>query len=306
MLRYQDRPLHEFYEAIYLVETELAHLSQIKDNGHIRRWREIIGDIPIGEIRRATLKQFRLGLEAMNLGPDTVHAHLSTVRAVIFDTEREIDFRGIMPRLRYAAVEPPTAEEIDRLYAVADFARWPATPENNRFNRHPCWCKSPPDWWRALLCLGVTTGMRRGDTYGLAWANLDHTRRVIRWRAHKTGKRQEVPLLPVLVEHLEPLRANNTERIFGISDRCNRQDREFSRLCDLAGIRRITLQNIRQTAGTVFERARPLAGQLLLGHDVARWMAFRRYIPALPILESAVPLLKLPGCLSSKNEAEQK
>ncbi len=70
---------------------------------------------------------------------------------------------------------------------------------------------------RPAVVLAIETGIRRGDLLALTWENVADD--VIRFTAHKTGERVEVPISNACREALEDLRAiGDGERVvpFGL------------------------------------------------------------------------------------------
>ena len=61
--------------------------------------------------------------------------------------------------------------------------------------------KANPDWQGAIL-VGYFTGARLKDVCNLRWGNIDLEKRLITFRAGKTGQRITVAIHPELEEHL--------------------------------------------------------------------------------------------------------
>lgn len=76
-------------------------------------------------------------------------------------------------------------------------------------------CKGP---LRAAVILALETAMRRGELAGLAWAQVDLARRLVRLTLTKNGDERAVPLSPRAVEVLEALlaaRRGEEAKVFG-------------------------------------------------------------------------------------------
>jgi integrase len=99
--------------------------------------------------------------------------------------------------------------------------------------------KSPE--WKTAILLGFYAGLRLGDAVSLDWSNIDLSKSLLRYRATKTKRMEEVPLHPVLEKHLKSLNRTaktklcsklHGEKIPGRSG----LSRQFLEIVDAAGI----------------------------------------------------------------------
>jgi integrase len=63
-----------------------------------------------------------------------------------------------------------------------------------------------------LVLMALSTGARRGELMGLRWSEVDLQRRTALIRRTKNGKAKVLPLIPAVVEALEPLRRQDARR----------------------------------------------------------------------------------------------
>jgi integrase len=154
---------------------------------------------------------------------------------------------------------------------------------------------------RALLALAITTGMRQGEIFALAWNDVDLTAGTVSVRATltedldgklvrsdpKTAKSRRVIYLPALA--LKALLAHQTERraedgfVFTAADGTPLRKSNFIRgvfkpLLKLAELPDVTFHSLRHTANSLLIEAGedPLAIAGSLGHADTRMM-FERY-----------------------------
>ena len=100
-----------------------------------------------------------------------------------------------VPKIRMpkAPVKLPTyvtPEHFAEIYKACESARRPAN--------------MPADWWRALMIFGYMTGWRIGEVLALRRKDLDLENAMAITRAvdNKPGRDDQVPLHPIVVEHL--------------------------------------------------------------------------------------------------------
>lgn len=141
---------------------------------------------------------------------------------------------------------------------------------------------------RRFVALGYTTGLRFSDLLSLRHENLERERSLIRVVAQKTGKPQTLPLLPCVLETIDP------ETVVGPLFSLPSWDvrRGLARGCKKLGIPIVTPQGIRRTAANAYEHARPGAGTVLLGHSISGASGF--YLDVPQILTQAAGAIPIP------------
>jgi integrase len=99
-----------------------------------------------------------------------------------------------------------------------------------------------PDWKGAILT-GYFTGARLNDVCNLRWGNVDLAKKIITFRAGKTGQRITVAIHPELEEHLLTRTISDDSQTFLFPTLANRNggggnglSMEFKRLMKKAGI----------------------------------------------------------------------
>jgi integrase len=173
-----------------VAETSLAHALAV------------MGDRPLSSIRPSDVQAFVAGLP---LAPSTVRTVVQHVRAVMRSAVRDgIIARdptvGVrLPRVAGNAVEPPTDEQVQRIYEAA------ALP------------------FRAAIVLGAGIGLRAAEAAGLTADRVDWLRRTVRidrqwsqiggWAPPKT--RASTRTIPVAAEVLDLLSAHIAEHGLG-------------------------------------------------------------------------------------------
>ena len=85
---------------------------------------------------------------------------------------------------------------MDAIYLTCEKARCPIVTGNASY--------TVGDWWRALLLVGLTTGMRRGELLTLLWddVHLDDGYLVVRGDEAKGKRDDRIPLNPIVSDHL--------------------------------------------------------------------------------------------------------
>jgi len=173
---------------------ETARSTYVFYSSKARRFLDWLGECAARElfsVSSTDILVFRTS-EAERVSPSTVNHEIKFLRMVFEDAKREgnvsdnpVDPVRLMKRSGLTARRPFTLAEIKRLLAVAD-------PE-----------------WQSLITFGLYTGQRLGDLARLTWANVDLQHDELRLFTSKTGRRQIIPLAPLLRRHVETLPAGN-------------------------------------------------------------------------------------------------
>jgi integrase len=123
---------------------------------------------------------------------------------------------------------------------------------------------------RLMVLVGLFTGLRLGGVLGLAWHDIDFTRKIIS-SSHKTGKLVSIPLSDYLEGELLRYKGNNSgDRVFETREITNTVVSEyslhFSNLFKSLGIQDFTFNNLRHTFASL------LQGELGVGAVVVQGM----------------------------------
>ena len=130
----------------------------------------------------------------------TVNKELRHVRAVLQVAE---DWGYLAKRPKFRMIKEPvklvryvTPEHFAAIYTACDTAKRPTSDTY-----------TPGTWWRALLTFCYMTGWRVSEPLALRWddVSLDDGTAITRWDDNKGKRSEQVPLHPVVVEHLRTL-----------------------------------------------------------------------------------------------------
>jgi integrase len=116
-----------------------------------------------------------------------------------------------MPRVRFQR-EPKrlatyvTPEHFAAIYAACESVQSPTDIRN----------VAPCDWWRALLIATYLTGWRIGQILELRWSDIDLEAgmAVTRAEGNKGRRDMQIPVHPMMVEHLRRIRASFSDVVF--------------------------------------------------------------------------------------------
>ena len=181
----------------------------------------------------------------------------------------------------------PTATGIKNLPSVPKKKIEPLTPQELR-----TLIDSPPEYWRPLVLLMATAGLRRSEAFGITVRDVDlengelHIRKQLIHRKLETPKTQNairvVPLPPTVVEalkqHLTRRPANELDLVLPTErgcpvDRNHFRERLWVPAVKASGIeRRLTMHDLRRTYGSMIARHGRSAAylQATMGHSSAR------------------------------------
>jgi integrase len=236
----------------------------------IRLFLELNGDLPVSEISREKLLEYRekliargarstIGRRFGELSPHSVNIHLRNVGALL----RWIEDAGAIRNWRspkITMVRAPLNEgrrdhfspdEIFRLMVAArGFSR-----EHKTLG--------------SFIGLLLLTGMRRNEAAFLRWEAVDLEQGCISLRAEETKTRRGryIPITEEVRAVLEELGPSGHGRVFpGLKPEY--VSRIFPRICVAAGVRRLKLHNCRDTfaANAVLSRIPTSITQRILGH----------------------------------------
>jgi integrase len=260
-------------------------------------WERFTPNRAVPQITTADFEEVRTKALAANLSHVTIERILSDVLTVLVHLKRtkilaDVPWVGKRLKLRPRLKPTPTLADVAQLYAATHAVRWPA----RRFQRptgHIDWSprSGAVEWWRCLLVLLYFSALRRADALTLRWEEIEDG--WIRRTMKKTGFTVEIPIHPVLQQHLDALpKRKRGPYVLGYVGSHKQIAKERSNLSSVAGVRLWTFQGIRRLSAQQFEKARAGAGGLVLGHQYRTVDKF--YLDPVAALVEALPNLAVP------------
>ena len=256
---------------------------------------------PALPVAQQVLAAFKVELHR-SLSPATVNKHLRHVNAILAKAGQagpgNRDALGLIastPWTRPLREQKPQPRAIGddlvaSIYAACRFANQPRLT----------WCSSEA-WWRALICLAITTGFRRGALLTLRWSDIDIAARTVHVPASidKCHVDRQKPLHAIAIKHLLQIQGPK-DSVFPFTGCKQQWYREWHRLQDLADIetsRHIKLHDLKRFAGTRYAAtASPWVVQQMLDHSSIE--TSRHYINASEACRAAVDAFPLPKCFT--------
>lgn len=248
-----------------------------------------MGHLPLEAIDGRVMERYKSAKLEAKLGPKTINNHLTVLRKML---SLATEWRLIphVPKVVWMKAPDPEFdflefEEAERLVAAADGE------------------------WKAMITVGLKTGLRLGELLALRWDDVDliagklMVRRAVARGiigTPKSGKSREVPLSGEAIRALKGQRHLRGELVFCDLDGklLNKGECKWPlwRACKKAGLRRIGWHVLRHTfASHLVMRGVPLkAVQELLGHaTIEMTMRYAHLAPA--VQRQAVETLDLPA-----------
>lgn len=272
----------------------------------LNRWRFLTGDPPLRDITPKTLALFRDALAKMagrdgvgRMSSETIRGYLRHVQCLLDKAgppgRRNRDAAGILehapwvmpPRAIWKEPQTVTEDQITAVYRAAAFMEFPRVGPYRA-----------SAWWRALIVLVWSTGLRRGTVFALRWefVKWDARRLIIPGNCLKSRRPLVVPLTETAIEHLRRIRTD-AELVFPLGAVMKSFYRHWHALLEAAGIpqgERFGLHAIRRTLATSLWDRSPEAAVLMLGHS-ADEVTRRHYVRAPGIIARALDALPQPA-----------
>lgn len=278
---------------------DASRLTLINYRNSIRRWEELSGNPPIGKIDNTLLAQLREQQIEAGVSPSTINTRWRCWKAILRrcgPPETGNPFgAGVLERV--PAMRPVrqthklprrlSMEDIAKVYIACRHAGWP------RSGVHP------GDWWRALIVLALTTGLRKGDLWGLTWSAFDLDAGTVDFTAQKTGKSDRFPLHPCAVAHLRRLdqHAPDAKVFRGLycsgDNRTGSFYKRWHLIQEIAKVERFGLHDLRRTGASEVERVRPGIAPTFLQH-APRNVSDASYLNRFEELKEAIEAMRLP------------
>lgn len=144
-----------------------------------------------------------------------------------------------------------TRDECDRLLVACKASTWPKL--------------------YALVLLAVTSGMRKGELMGLTWADIDLEGQLAHVGRSKNGDPKVLPLVPAVVEQLQPLREAPGMLVFGSKRDPMRPysfEAKWAEALAAAGIRGFRFHDLRHSCASFLAQSGATLLEIgdLLGH----------------------------------------
>lgn len=233
------------------------------------------------------------------LAKATAQKHQRNVKRLLRDAY-ESGAVAAVPRMRLIRIprprpRPVPPEKLLAIHAACETATW---PRSRRARHRPPDGLSAPGYWRAILTLALSTGLRHEALDGLRWADVDWRDRVLFVQAasDKCDEARAVALSDEAVKCLLTVRGDR-ERILPWPFAVRTWYRSWHAIQDAAGLaapEHITLHELRDTFGTTLAAAGCGAHliQAAMGHASIR--TSEHYVMVSPEVRSRVEAIRLP------------
>ena len=269
----------------------------------LRRWERHTDNPVIGDIGDSVAEGFRQSCIATGYAATTTNKTWGSIRRIMKRASLRSDTN---PRGMGVAFLDGLPWMKPAKGPLTKMPRRITLDEMTRIYVHGCKAVDSPrtlpfpvvDWWRALIVVAWSTGLRRGDLWNLRWDQIDFERATMDLTAHKTQKRNPYfPLNKAVMTHLSRIRNDVSPYVFcrGFSDNSGRMTTQWRKICAAADVKPyISLQQIRETAASEAERAKPgLGGGLLLQHTQTD-VTSRFYLNMAEELREIVESMRMP------------
>jgi integrase len=287
--------------------------SQMRPNSVRRRryafnwWERFTSNPAVGYIDESVFHEVRTKGTEVALSAVTIEGIVSDVLLVLkFLAARKIlptaPFAGRRLKRRPQLKPTPSIGDLASAWAKADLARWPTYRWRRQCARNGQFSgairvDAAANWWRAFLALAYFSGLRRNDLLTLQWSEIQGG--VIRRVMEKTGFAIEIPMHPCLRGHLDLL-PREGPHVLGYSKSVKQIRRELAAMAIAAGVAPFTVQSLRRLSARQFDKARPGAGKIILGHQYR--CADRFYLNPSDALEEALPNLAVPEGMGQNSD----
>jgi len=240
-------------QAMARKKLRLRPLSYKTDERRLKQVLPLLGHAPVEEIKAAHIDDVLAHLKRDGISDSTVnrfHALISSILKFAVDNE-------ILP------ANP--AKKVKRYKENESRLRWLTDDEEARVKD-----AFVSDANEDEFVLAVNTGMRRGEQWGLLWADVDFANEEITVRG-KTGRRH-IPLNSAAIKALRRLQKLSGEKPFVSPDHREGLDRDFRRwfeaACKKAKVKNFHWHDLRHTfASRLMQKGESIrVVQTLLGH----------------------------------------
>jgi integrase len=261
---------------------------------YLKLWERFTGDPVIGAVDNEIVATFRAAAIEAGYSGHTVNGCWRCFRAIFRRVGPPVTGNpfglGIIdriPAMKAVKVQwkPPrrlSLETLARFYVACRHAQYPmriGVPA--------------PEWWRALIVVAYTTGLRRGDLFALTFDQIDFEAGELHVTAHKTGKYDVFPLHPAAVEHLQRIRTDRKLVFAGVYRVGSRMSDLMRAIQDAGNVPHFSLKHIRATAGDEIDRVARGLMPVFLQH-APRTVTGMSYANATDELREAIGKMRIP------------
>jgi len=255
-------------------------------------WERYSGGPPVGAVTNETVMKWRTAMIEAGYAPLTIKSYWTTIRAVfrrigpvfngnplglgIIDAVpycKPVKFRRKLPKRI-------SLDQLNRVYLAA------------RHTTKPRRIFTAPDYWRALLAILYTTGLRIGDALRIRCEHIDLEERTLFIHVGKTGVEAELPLHVVACDHIHRIGHTDREFLFGSPDK-GWFYHQWRELIGLADVEYFTPHDIRRVACSEVDAAWRGMGKVLLLHSPLN-VTEASYLNSLPELRQALDKMEIP------------
>jgi len=306
--------LSSFYSDVYEPRflSDATEGTRVAYRCHVRAWSLLTADPPLEEIRNETVETFRDAMGKLRgadkigrRSPNSVRSVMRSIGTLLSKAgppgPRNRDALGLIDRVPWA--RPPRAvlkipntisiEVVDQLCRVVSAAERPQIEG-----------VKPPQWWKALIAVACSTGLRIGTLLALEMVEIDWKSGQLVISAEKMKARR--PHLAYLNEAaLHELRAIRTDRRLVFPwPHCKRYFDQYLRgMQRRAGVpesERVTFHAIRRSFGTALAGVSLDLARLALGHQALQ-TTLGHYIGPVDALRAAVAQVPMPATLATSH-----
>lgn len=199
MSRRRYFPQHEAerHTLTELVERQLDTVKMDRPHDHERQkvilgwWKEKLGAYTLATITPDLIGRHRDKLQSEDgLAPGTVNRYLSALSKAFTNAVKEWHWLPDNPLQRVSKKPEPRG----RVRYLSDEERGRLLDACRESEYKPLYL---------IVLFALTTGMRRGELFGLRWQDVDQERRVAVLQNTKNGDRRSVPIVPEVAELLK-------------------------------------------------------------------------------------------------------
>lgn len=224
-------------------------------------WREQLGHYTLANITPELIARCRDKLQTeKGLTNATINRHLTALGTAFENAVKEWHWVNENPVRRVSKKpEPP-----GRMRYLSDDERERLLDACRRSEYRPLYL---------IVLFALTTGMRRGELFGLRWADIDLERRIAVLHNTKNRDRRSVPIVPEVAELLREhgrVRRLDTDRVFiaGGASEMWQFDKAWYRALREAGIEDFRFHDLRHTAASYLAMSGATTAEIaaVLGH----------------------------------------
>jgi integrase len=198
MSRRRYFPQHEAerHTLAELIDRQLETVKIDRPHDHERQrvilgwWKEKLGDYTLATLTPDLIGRHRDQLQTREgMSPGTVNRYLSALSKAFSNAVKEWHWLPDNPLARVSKKPEPRG----RVRYLSDDERAALLEACRKSEYRPLYL---------IVLFALTTGMRRGELFGLRWSDVDLDRRVAILHNTKNGDRRSVPVVPEVAEML--------------------------------------------------------------------------------------------------------